>query len=161
MTELPVDIIRSPRRQRTIQAAVVNGALQVRVPAGLPPDEEQRVVDEMVAKMSRKISSGKIDLEARAKRLARRYDLPEPNHIAWSDRQNSRWGSCTPANGTVRISSRLADIPDWVLDYVLVHELAHLEATGHGGGFQALVNRYELAERAKGYLMAINQLGGL
>jgi hypothetical protein len=63
-----------------------------------------------------------------------------------------RWGSCTPANRTIRISSRLKQMPEWVLDYVLVHELAHLLVAAHDASFWALVDRYERTERARGYL---------
>lgn len=67
---------------------------------------------------------------------------------------SSRWGSCTPAAGTIRLSARLARFPDWVIDYVIVHELGHLEEPGHGAAFWRLVNRYPRAERAIGYLIA-------
>ncbi len=155
MTDLPVEIIRSDRRKRTLQASVVAGAIQVRVPAGLPPEEERRLVDELVRKLRRKVEAGAVDLAARASVLARRYRLPQPSEISWSGRQHLRWGSCTPAHGAIRISSRLASVPGFVLDYVLVHELAHLEVAGHGADFRALEARYELAERARGYLMAL------
>ena len=70
------------------------------------------------------------------------------------DNQAWRWGSCTPSDGAVRISSRLAREPGWVLDYVIVHELAHLLVASHGQAFWALVNRYPRTERARGFLMA-------
>jgi predicted metal-dependent hydrolase len=66
----------------------------------------------------------------------------------------SRWGSCTPSTGTIRISTRIAAFPDWVIDYVIVHELAHLHVPGHGADFWSLVQRYPRSERAIGYLMA-------
>lgn len=157
MTEHPVEIIRSPRRRKTVQATVVNGTIQVRVPAGLAASEERKAVDDIVRKVRRKLSTGPIDLTARAARLAHRYDLPEPVSVAWSDRQNLRWGSCTPANGTIRISTRLTSAPPFVLDYVLVHELAHLLVSGHGPEFDRIVDRYGKAERARGYLLAMNQ----
>jgi predicted metal-dependent hydrolase len=159
MTDLPVHIIRSERRKRTLQASVVDGTIRVRVPAGMPRAEEQRLVDELVGKVRRQMGAGRIDLTTRASTLARRYSLPQPSEISWSERQNMRWGSCTPAHGAIRISSRLAQVPAFVLDYVLVHELAHLEVPGHGSDFKALENRYELAERARGYLMALSREG--
>lgn len=159
MPELPVEIIRSERRKRTLQASVIDGAIRVRVPAGLPRDEEERLVNDLVSKIKRKLEAGEVDLGSRAAKLARRYQLPEPDDISWSDRQNLRWGSCTYGDGTIRISSRLASVPDFVLDYVIVHELAHLEASGHGADFKALENRYKLAERARGYLMALRHTG--
>lgn len=124
------------------------------VPDGLDPDEETRVVAELTEKITTKAISARVDLTARAKQLARKYGLPQPSTIEWSTRQMQRWGSCTPQEGRIRISNRLASMPPWVLDSVIVHELAHLEAAGHGPEFQALVDRYELTERAKGYLIA-------
>lgn len=159
MSELPIEIIRSDRRKRTLQASIIDGAIRVRVPAGLPRDEEERLVNDLVSKIKRKMEAGEVDLAARAAKLARRYRLPEPVEISWSERQNLRWGSCTSGTGTIRISSRLASVPDFVLDYVIVHELAHLEATGHGEDFKALESRYEFAERANGYLMALRHTG--
>jgi predicted metal-dependent hydrolase len=58
--------------------------------------------------------------------------------------------------GAIRIARRAASLPDWVLDYLVVHELAHLEQSDHGPAFHELENRYPLTERAKGYLMALD-----
>jgi predicted metal-dependent hydrolase len=66
----------------------------------------------------------------------------------------TRWGSCTPENGTIRISTRVASFPGWVLDSVILHELAHLVEPGHGKEFQAIIDRYPYAERARGFLIA-------
>ena len=154
MSNLPVDVVRSKRRKRTVQAYVVDGRVRVLVPAGLPGDEEARLVDTMVARATRRFTSATVDLSSRARYLARRYDLPVPEMIEWSDRQMARWGSCTPTDSKIRVSNRLATMPAWVLDWVLVHELAHLSVPDHGERFQALVSRYELGERAEGYLIA-------
>ncbi len=157
MSDWPVQIIRSERRRRTVQALLNDGRIEVRIPDGLDPTEESRLVDEMVAKIERKHTSSKTDLVERARDLARNHDLPEPGSIDWSSRQNMRWGSCTPAQKRIRISDRIADMPEWVLDSVIVHELAHLVETDHGPAFQELVGRYRLTERARGYLMAMGE----
>ena len=154
MSELPVDVVRSRRRKRTVQAYVVDGRVRVLVPAGLPKPEEARLVETMVARATRRLQSTTVDLPTRAGLLARRYGLPIPTTIEWSDRQMARWGSCTPTDGKIRISNRLATMPPWVLDWVIIHELAHLAVPDHGVGFKALVGRYELGERAEGYLIA-------
>ncbi len=154
MIDLPVQVVRSRRRKRTAQAQMRDGKLRVMIPDGLGDDEESKLVDEMVARAVRKLSSAGVDLGSRARSLARKYQLPTPETIEWSDRQMTRWGSCTPNKGTIRVSNRLASMPGWVLDWVIIHELAHLEEANHGPRFQSLVDRYPLAERAKGYLIA-------
>ena len=154
MTDLAVEVVRSKKRKRTMQAYMANGKLRVLVPAGLPSEEESRLIESMVARATRKLSSAGVDLSARASCLATKYGLPTPSSIEWSDRQLRRWGSCTASEGRIRISTRLASVPGWVLDWVLIHELAHLEVPNHGRQFQDLLGRYELGERAKGYLIA-------
>ncbi len=104
--------------------------------------------------MRRRVDAAAIDVAARARRLARQLDLPRPVLVTWSDQQLRLWGSCTPEDGTIRVSSRLAAFPSWVLDYVLVHELAHLVVPHHGPEHDALVSRFPLAERARGFLIA-------
>ena len=128
--------------------------LRVSIPATMTKADEDRWVGEMVRRFERRASTDTIDLEERARALAARYDLPEPGSIRWVDNQHSRWGSCTIVDRTIRISSRLAGWPGWVLDYVVVHELAHLVVPDHGPAFHALVDRYPRAERARGFLIA-------
>jgi predicted metal-dependent hydrolase len=100
-------------------------------------------------------------LQTRAARLAQRY-LPEyaiaarPASVRWVNNQNGRWGSCTPADQTIRISHRVQEMPDWVIDYVLLHELAHLVVPSHNGRFWDLVARYPKTERARGYLEGVS-----
>ena len=154
--DYPIDIVRSNRRKRTVSATLTGGRIRVLVPAGLEHEEEKRLVADVAAKVRSKSTSMDIDLTKRAGILAARYHLPKPVSIEWSQRQNKRWGSCTNSEGTVRISARLAAVPPWVLDSVIVHELAHLAEPSHGERFKELVARYELTERATGYLMAID-----
>ena len=149
-----VEVIRSHRRRKTVQAREVDGVVHISIPASMSKAEEEHWITEMVSRMERKRDSDAIDLDDRARRLARRYDLPRPKAIRWTDNQLWRWGSCSPWEGTVRISSRLAKEPAWVLDYVIVHELAHIAVAGHNAEFWALVDRYPKAERAKGFLIA-------
>ncbi|MEQ6903414.1 M48 family metallopeptidase [Nocardioides sp. YIM 152588] len=79
--------------------------------------------------------------------------LAQPESVRWVSNQRSRWGSCTPGDRTIRVSERLKRMPDWVVDYVLVHELAHLLEPQHDEKFWAWVSHYPLTEKAKGYLM--------
>lgn len=149
-----VEVVRSRKRRKTISAREVDGVIRVSIPATMSKADEAKWVDEMVRRFQRKASSSEVDLAERAAALATRYRLPQPESIRWVSNQASRWGSCTPVDRSVRISDRLSEFPLWVLDYVLVHELAHLVVPSHNAEFKALVNRYPKAERALGYLMA-------
>ncbi|MFA9429894.1 M48 family metallopeptidase [Egicoccus sp. AB-alg2] len=150
-------IHRSPRRRRSASAAPEGAGIVIRLPAGLERVEEERLIDDLVAKVTRRRSrernGGDAALEARARLLADRYlDGVRFTSVRWSPRMARRHGSCTPATGEIRISDRLASAPAWVLDAVLVHELAHLLERDHGPAFHALVARYPQAERARGWL---------
>jgi predicted metal-dependent hydrolase len=149
-----VEVVRSRQRHKTVQARQIGDVVRVSVPATMSRADEERWVKEMLRRIGRRQRSAGIDLHERARGLAGKFGLAMPNSTRWVDNQNYRWGSCTPHDGTIRISSRLAKEPSWVLDYVLVHELAHLKVSGHGKAFWQLVNRYPLAERARGFLMA-------
>ena len=151
---MKVEVVRSARRRKTVQARKVGDVLRVSIPATMTVAEEQRHVAQMVRRMERRAGSAAVDLVSRAAALASAYGFPTPASIRWVDNQEWRWGSCTPLDGTIRISSRLAAEPAWVLDYVIVHELAHLLVPGHSQVFWALVGRYPRTERARGFLLA-------
>lgn len=152
--EVEVQVIRSPKRRKTAQARLVDGRLEVRIPGRASKAEEARLVELFLRRYRRSLATEPIDLTARAATLARRFDLPTPTEIRWVANQAHRWGSCSPRAGTIRISDRLATFPGWVVDHVIVHELAHLVEPGHGPRFQELAARYPLAERAEGFLLA-------
>lgn len=151
---MDVRVRRSARRKKTVQARLVDGVLEIALPGHMTKDEEDHWVGEMTSRFSRRVSSLDLDLEARAASLSRKLRLPMPDEIVWSERQKTLWGSCTPATRRVRISTRIAGYPGWVIDYVIVHELAHLAVPDHGESFWKLVNRYSKADKAQGYLEA-------
>lgn len=153
---MPVRVTESARRKKTVAAKIVDGVLDVRVPVGMSIAVRDQHIRDLAARLERRRASAEIDLTERAGVLAKRYGLPRPTSITWSARQNTRWGSCTPAKGTVRISDRMSGMPQWVVDYVIVHELAHLVHVNHDGDFHALVAKYPRAERAEGFLEAVS-----
>lgn len=149
-----VEVTRSKKRKRSVGAQLVGDTLRIAIPSWMSTDDEEHWVGEMSRRFARKQSTDRIDLTERAATLARRHRFDRPAEIRWSDDMTSRWGSCTPSTATIRISTRVAAFPDWVIDYVIVHELAHLHVPGHGADFWSLVQRYPRSERAIGYLMA-------
>jgi predicted metal-dependent hydrolase len=154
MAPFTVEVVRSRRRTRTVGAQLRGSVLKVSVPSWMSSVEEQRWVAEMSRRYARRLDAGRIDLKRRASVLATRYDLPMPSTIEWVETMRTRWASCTPAAKSIRLSTRLATFPDWVRDYVIVHELAHLREAAHTPRFWQLVERYPLTERARGYLIA-------
>lgn len=151
---LAVELRRGSARRRHVEGVLHGDTLVVSYPARMARREAERIADELRTRMERRLACGRVDLATRASRLAASLGLPAPKRVEWSHRQHERWGSCTPADGAIRLSARLAAFPSWVLDYVLAHELAHLCHADHGPEFRALVARYPLAERARGFLIA-------
>ncbi|MGL5856883.1 MAG: M48 metallopeptidase family protein [Angustibacter sp.] len=161
-----VQVRRSRRRRRTVSAYRDGSHIVILVPARFTPAEESQWVARMVRRLEardrrRRPSDGQ--LLRRARELADRYlgGQVQPTSVAWVDNQQSRWGSCTPATGTIRISSRVRGMPSWVVDYVLLHELAHLIEPRHGPSFWALLESYPRTERARGYLEGVAAAAGV
>ena len=167
-TEGPiVEVRRSRKRRRTVSAYREDDRVVVMIPARLSAKEEREWVAKMLERLERSERRRRPDdagLRRRAADLSNRYlgGLARPATVRWVENQNSRWGSCTPADRSIRISTRLQGMPGWVIDYVLVHELAHLIEPGHTAAFWGWVDRYPKAERAKGFLEGVacaSQLG--
>jgi predicted metal-dependent hydrolase len=161
-----VEVRRSTRRRRTVSAYRDGERTVVLIPARMSRAEERRWVNvmlERLARQDRKLRPGDDELMARATVLSKRYlaGRARPASVRWVANQGSRWGSCTPADGTIRLSHRLQGMPGWVVDYVLVHELAHLLVPGHGSDFWEKVERYPRTERARGYLEGVSATAGL
>jgi predicted metal-dependent hydrolase len=153
-----VEIIRSARRKKTVGAKYVDGVIVVRAPARMSDAELQPMVEKLTARLMKQVRKTRLDdtlLQRRAQALNRRHfkgDLSWKS-IVWSWNQEKRLGSCSRHNGTIRISYRVAEMPAFVRDYVIVHELAHLVEPNHGPDFWRLVNRYPRTERARGFVM--------
>lgn len=155
-----VEVRRSRRRRRTVSAYREDGRTVVLIPARFTKAEERQWVASMLDRLAagdRRRCPSDEELAARAEELSRRYlgGLAKPVSIRWVDNQQSRWGSCTPADGTIRISTRVRGMPGHVLDYVVLHELAHLIVPGHGKDFWALLGGFPRLERARGYLEGV------
>lgn len=155
-----VEVRRSARRRQTVAARLLKGTLIVSVPDNLTKAEEAMWVEKMkerflVRRRRDRLNAGGY-LRRRARLMNERYF---EGRLKWASityvtNQKFRWGSCTHGDGTIRISDVVADMPEWVGDYILVHELAHLLVPNHSEDFWDLVSRYPLAERARGYLIA-------
>jgi len=160
--EYPIKIIRSKNRKKTISARMVHGIIEVLAPEEISDQELQKIIKNLKDRIQKKHLKNQLniseDLESRAQELNKRYFNGELRirSIEYVTNQKKRLGSCTSNHGTIRISDIVARLPRWVSDYVLIHELAHLKVPNHSKDFWDLVNVYPLAERARGYLIALN-----
>ena len=161
MTPSQVTIIRSRRRKKTIQTKSGDGRLWIYLPAGMNPKEEQKWIERMIKRNERWAQKKTIRqsdgwLIERAQELNKKYFNGTLNFsIRFVTNQNSRYGSCTSLDKSIRVSERVKTMPSWVQDYIIIHELAHLIYPDHSKKFWETVDRYKYAERAKGYLIAL------
>jgi predicted metal-dependent hydrolase len=165
-TDGPVEVRRSSRRRRTVTAYRDGEKTVVLIPARMSRTEERRWVAQMLERLERQEQRRRPSnaaLLARARELCRQYldARVEPSSVRWVTNQGHRWGSCTVADRSIRLSHRLRGMPAWVVDYVLLHECAHLVEPGHTKEFWALVRRFPRADRARGYLEGVSATAGL
>ncbi len=161
-----VEIRRSARRTRTLTVFRERGRLVAVVPARTTPREVDELVPALVTRFLAKetrsrLPGGDAELHARALDIAERYlagrlpvPLP-PFEVSWVANQHHRWGSCSPGSNRIRISDRLRQVPHWVGDYVILHELAHLVEPNHSARFWELLAAYPQADRARGFLEGV------
>ncbi|MFD5276752.1 YgjP-like metallopeptidase domain-containing protein [Pseudarthrobacter sp. NPDC058362] len=163
----PVEVRRSARRTRTVAAFWENGTAVVAIPARFSAAQEAEWVHRMLAKLQRqgekRAAGGRrrpasdAALAEHAAALSARYleGRAVPSSVRWVGNQNSCWGSATPADGTIRLSDKLRPMPQWVIDYVLLHELAHLLVPSHNAAFWRLLQAYPETQRAKAFLEGV------
>ncbi|MGP5128085.1 M48 metallopeptidase family protein [Brachybacterium tyrofermentans] len=155
-----VMVRRSARRRRTVSISRRDGDLVIAIPASFSARQERdwvtKMVDQLVRKEARATTTRRGDeaLARMAREVSEAYlgGRAHPSSVTWSTRQNHRWGSCTPADGTIRLSHQLQDMPDYVVRSVMMHELVHLLVPGHGKEFQQLMALYPQAQKAQGFL---------
>ncbi len=155
-----IKVIRSRKRRRTISARLIKDILIVRAPESIGESRLQKVVAEFKSRIERKQLKVELNkhenLAQRASEFNLRYfeNKLNINSIEYVTNQHSKFGCCNYRTGCIRISHRISTMPQWVRDYVIIHELAHLVVPDHGQAFWDIVNHYKLAERARGFLMA-------
>ena len=156
-------IIRSKQRKKTVEAKFVRDKLFIYLPEGMNKSEEKKWIDKMIKWNERVKNKKKLgndsQLFKRAEILNKKYFNGKLEFsIKFVSNQKSKFGSCAIRKKSIRISDRLTEMPQWVQDYVIVHELAHILYPNHSKKFWEKVNNYKYAERARGFLMAVGML---
>jgi predicted metal-dependent hydrolase len=160
-----VEVRRSTRRRRSVTAYREDGRTVVVVPQRMSRAEIVPYVEELVGRLAARERRGRrtdAELQARAALLSRRHldGRAVPSSVRWVTNQRRRWGSCTPADGTIRLSDRLVAMPEHVVDYVLLHELVHLLVADHGPDFEAWMRRYPRLLEARAFLAGVDHATG-
>jgi predicted metal-dependent hydrolase len=157
---LPIRIVATRRRRRTVAARLRAGVLELLVPDWMSQSERQRWAEVMSSRLQRRAERSRPTDKRLAGRAMALNERLFGGRLRWTSigfaEMSHLWGSCTFTTGAIRIATRANTLPEWVLDYLLVHEMAHLEHSDHGPAFRELESRYPLSERARGYLMALD-----
>lgn len=158
----PIRIITSRKRRRTVTARLRSGVLELLVPATMPHVERQHWAEVMTRRIEWRAARSQPTDSRLMERARKLNDRHFDGRLKWTSvgfaEMERLWGSCTFTDGAIRIARRAASLPEWVLDHLLMHELAHLVESDHGPAFHELENRYPLTERAKGYLLALDSM---
>lgn len=151
-----IEVRRSSRRKRSVSAHREGDLIVITAPERMSNRMVAQYAEELVERLRKREKEPLSDTELLTRTLWLRLEFvpeaPEPTAVTWSERQQRQWGSCTPLDGTIRISARLRRAPQYVVDYVLVHELAHLMHSDHGKAFAAIEQRYPDLARAEAFL---------
>lgn len=155
-------IIRDKRRKRSLAFTIAANTLTIHVPVRLSENRLNSHVEEIKMRIEKENQQRIRSLRQRMEKLNREYfqGRLKVKSISFSKRQKLRFGSCSPKENTIRLSHQLLTAPTFVLNYVIVHELAHLLEANHSSKFWDLVYRYPHTERARGYLLAVTRYNG-
>jgi predicted metal-dependent hydrolase len=150
-----VEIRTSKRRRKIATAYWSDGRIVVLMPSHLRGAKRKEMVDWLVDRVMtrRPVAASDQALLERAVKLAGRY-VPGvvPASVRWVTNQHKRWASCTAESCEIRLSHRLKGVPTWVLDAVLVHELAHLVHPDHSPRFYEIADRFPRQKEASTFL---------
>jgi len=161
---IQLEIVPDSRLQKTVSWLLKGQTLRIRVPVHLNADDAKNVVDNIVRRVSRQRKRAQkqldMDLMVRARELNGQYfggEL-EWRTIRWVGNMKHRLGSCTTGgatDGDIRISEKIRPYPQYVVDYILAHEICHRKYPNHSDAFWSYLGRYPFVERARGFLEGI------
>jgi len=157
---MEVKVIRSHRRRRTISARLIDGIMYIYTPVSISDEKLKEVIENFKRQFERRKLKEELNFKENLHQVAQGLNEKyfggklKIGSIEYAVNQHKRFGSCNYRKGTIRISHHLTKMPQWVRDYVIVHEMAHIIQPNHSKFFWDIVSQYKLAERARGYLIA-------
>ena len=169
---IPVTVRRDKRLKKTARwSKESDGSLLVRIPYRMRSAEIPELLTNIQGQLAKSKKRAKrrtdADLQTRAQMINRTYfnNQIKLEAIRWVPTMKTRLGSCTsggPTDGHIRISEEIKAWPQWVIDYVIAHEMTYRLHPDHSAKFWETLNAaYPLTDRARGFIKGVGFSRGL
>jgi predicted metal-dependent hydrolase len=158
-------LIVERKRVKNINARLRDTTLMISAPLNAPQATLDRAIPDLARRLVRRVHARQVNVEEDALALAHRVAARFPNQlevaqVLFVTSQEARWGSYSPATRTIRLNAALRQMPRWVLEAVVAHELAHLVHQDHSPAFWKLLRRVcPDTDRARAFLAGASWLG--
>lgn len=153
-----IQVKQSRRATKYVRSRLSGQTLTLTMPVVADRNLEGKLVNTALLAALPRISDTTVDLEQLAQQLNRKFlgGKGSWESIKWVSNMTGRWGSCTAASAQhgarIRISDVLKSVPAYVLQAVVLHEVAHTIQANHGPEFQRLLQAFPQLARAEGFL---------
>jgi predicted metal-dependent hydrolase len=153
------------KRVKNINARLHDATLSISAPLSTPQATLDQVIPDLARRLVRRVRARQVNAEEDALALAQKVAARFPNRpsvaqVQFVTTQEARWGSYSSATRTIRLNAALREMPRWVLEAVVAHELAHVTHHNHGPGFWKLLRSvYPDTDRADAFLAGVSWLG--
>ncbi|MBX3085395.1 MAG: M48 family metallopeptidase [Anaerolineae bacterium] len=157
-------------RLRTMARWSLNGeTVKLRVPRNITRTDLERLIQDIVPRIlkqrKRAARTSDVNLMERAAAINAAYFNNELswNSIRWVSNMQHRLGSCTTGgttDGDIRISDRIRRWPQYVVDYILAHEICHRKYPNHSQEFWDYLASYPHTQKAIGFIEGIGYAEG-
>lgn len=162
---LTLEVVVDSRLRTMARWSVTGKTIRLRIPNGTSRKDIERLIGDILPRVSRTrrraTRQTDQDLMARAQQLNQQYFGGELSwsSIRWVNNMKQRLGSCTTGgvtDGDIRISERIRTWPQYVVDYILAHEICHRKYPNHSADFWAYLARFPFTEKALGFIEGIS-----
>lgn len=154
------------KRVRNVNVRLVGNELRVSAPHRVPRAELEEIVAGLARRLVRRARAEIINSDENAlavlRRVAARFPRPpRVTAVRFVTNQRARWGSYSEQTGVVRLNASLCQLPRWVLEAVVAHELAHTFYPDHSAAFWRLLRQVcPSTDRAQAFLEGVSWIAG-
>ena len=154
------------KRVRNVNVRLVGNELRVSAPHHVPRAELEEIVTGLARRLLRRAREEVVNSSDAALALLRRVAdrFPKPprvTEVRFVTTQRARWGSYSERTGVVRLNAALCQLPRWVLEAVVAHELAHSFYPDHSRRFWKLLREVcPNTDRAQAFLEGVSWIAG-